>query len=70
MEQISVDERRARIGRRHRLAPSCQAPDPVQAAASLVALHATDPATVHLSVAARVPGESRSRSVPCTTTAR
>ncbi|MFC5262882.1 winged helix DNA-binding domain-containing protein [Kribbella qitaiheensis] len=56
MEQISLDERRARIGRRHRLAPSCQAPDPVQAAASMVALHATDPATVHLSVAARVPG--------------
>lgn len=56
MERIGVEERRARIGRRHRLAPSCQAADPVQAAESLVVLHATDPATVHLSVAARVPG--------------
>jgi hypothetical protein len=56
MEHIGVEERRARIGRRHRLAPSCQAADPVQAAESLVVLHATDPATVHLSIAARVPG--------------
>jgi hypothetical protein len=56
MERIGAAERRARIGRRHRLAPSCQAADPVQAAASMVVLHATDPATVHLSVAARVPG--------------
>ncbi|GAA1551503.1 winged helix DNA-binding domain-containing protein [Kribbella sancticallisti] len=56
MERITVAERRARIGRRHRLAPSQQAADPVEAAASLVVLHATDPATVHLSVAARVPG--------------
>jgi hypothetical protein len=56
MERIGAAERRARIGRRHRLAPSCQAADPVQAAAAMVVLHATDPATVHLSVAARVPG--------------
>jgi hypothetical protein len=56
MERIEVGERRARIGRRHRLAPSCQAADPVQAAEALVVLHATDPATVHLSIAARVPG--------------
>ena len=56
MERIAVEERRARIGRRHRLAPSCQADGPLQAAESLVVLHATDPATVHLSVAARLPG--------------
>jgi hypothetical protein len=56
MLRIGVEERRARIGRRHRLAPSAQADDPVEAAGSMVALHATDPATVHLSVAARVPG--------------
>ncbi|MEU4395650.1 winged helix DNA-binding domain-containing protein [Kribbella sp. NPDC023855] len=56
MERISVGERRARLGRRHRLAPSCHAGDPVEAAASLVVLHSTDPATVHLSIAARVPG--------------
>jgi len=56
MRRIGVEERRARIARRHRLAPSTQAADPIEAAESLVALHATDPATVHLSVAARVPG--------------
>jgi len=56
MLRIGVEERRARIGRRHRLGPTVQAADPVEAAASVVALHATDPATVHLSVAARVPG--------------
>ncbi|WBQ07367.1 winged helix DNA-binding domain-containing protein [Kribbella sp. CA-293567] len=56
MERISVAERRVRLGRRHRLAPGCQASGPVEAAESMVVLHATDPATVHLSVAARVPG--------------
>ncbi|MEI8411716.1 MULTISPECIES: winged helix DNA-binding domain-containing protein [unclassified Kribbella] len=56
MLRIGVEERRTRIGRRHRLGPGVQAADPVEAAASVVALHATDPATVHLSVAARVPG--------------
>ncbi|HEY0688619.1 MAG TPA: winged helix DNA-binding domain-containing protein [Kribbella sp.] len=56
MRKISAGERQARIGRRHRLAPSDQAAGAVQAAESMVVLHATDPATVHLSVAARVPG--------------
>jgi hypothetical protein len=56
MLRIGVEERRTRIGRRHRLGRDVQAADPVEAAASVVALHATDPATVHLSVAARVPG--------------
>lgn len=56
MRSISVEERRARIGRRHRLAPSAHAAGPLEAAESMVVLHATDPATVHLSVAARVPG--------------
>jgi hypothetical protein len=56
MKRIEVAERQARIGRRHRLAASCQAADPAEAAGALVVLHATDPATVHLSVAARVPG--------------
>ncbi len=56
MVRIGVEERRTRLGRRHRLGTGCQAADPVEAAASMVALHATDPATVHLSVAARVPG--------------
>lgn len=56
MQRMTVEERRARIGRRHRLARSAQAADPVEAAESMVVLHGTDPATVHLSVAARVPG--------------
>ncbi|GAA1573956.1 winged helix DNA-binding domain-containing protein [Kribbella hippodromi] len=56
MVRIGVGERRARLGRRHLLGAGCQAADPVEAATALVALHATDPATVHLSVAARVPG--------------
>ena len=56
MVRMGVAERQARLGRRHRLGAGCQAADPVEAAASMVALHATDPATVHLSVAARVPG--------------
>jgi hypothetical protein len=56
MERISAGERRARLGRRHRLARSAQATDPVEAAGSMVVLHSTDPATVHLSIAARVPG--------------
>ncbi|GAA2834339.1 winged helix DNA-binding domain-containing protein [Kribbella solani] len=56
MVRIGVGERRARLGRRHLLGAGCQAADPVQAATAMVALHATDPATVHLSIAARVPG--------------
>jgi hypothetical protein len=51
---VDVDERRARLARRHRLAPSHRAPDVVDAATSLVALHGTDPATVYLSARARV----------------
>ncbi|TCC02464.1 winged helix DNA-binding domain-containing protein [Kribbella soli] len=56
MVRIGVEERRTRLGRRHRLGAGCQAGDAVEAAASMAALHASDPATVHLSVAARVPG--------------
>lgn len=56
MRKIDVTERQARIGRRHRLAPSAQAASPLEVAESLVVLHATDPSTVHLSVAARIPG--------------
>ncbi|TDD48554.1 winged helix DNA-binding domain-containing protein [Kribbella antibiotica] len=56
MRQIGVEERRGRIGRRHRLAASSKAADATEAATAVVALHATDPATVHLSIAARVPG--------------
>ena len=54
MLEIDVAERRARLARRHRLAPGERAGDVVEAADSLVCLHATDPATVFLSAWARV----------------
>ena len=51
---MDVAERRARLGRRHHLAPSCSAASPLDVARGLVAFHATDPATVFLSAAARL----------------
>ena len=49
MERITVGERRARLVRRHLLAPAARSDDPVEVARSLVALHSTDAATVFLS---------------------
>jgi hypothetical protein len=51
---VDVDERRARIGHRHRLATEARLDDPVAITEGVVALHATDPATVHLSTMARM----------------
>ncbi|GAB3141951.1 winged helix DNA-binding domain-containing protein [Amycolatopsis stemonae] len=49
---ISIEQRRARLGVRHHLAaPAATVADAV---AGVVALHATDPATVHLSACARL----------------
>lgn len=56
MRRFDAAERRARLARRHRLAPGFRAPDVVDAARGVVALHATDPATVYLSAWARVDG--------------
>lgn len=56
MERIGVAQRRARLGVRHRLAPTAQAPDVVTATRDMLALHGTDPATVYLSAWARVTG--------------
>jgi hypothetical protein len=53
---VSVGERRARLGRRHRLRPDARAADVGEAAAAMVGLHATDPATVYLSARSRVTG--------------
>ena len=53
MVRIGVDERRARLVRRHRLAVACRGESPSEVAESLVALHSTDPATVFLSTWAR-----------------
>lgn len=52
--QISDGERGARIGVRHRLAPAARASHVHDVAESLVALHSTDPASVFLSVNARM----------------
>ncbi|MEO3927104.1 winged helix DNA-binding domain-containing protein [Micromonosporaceae bacterium B7E4] len=54
--RIEVAERRARIGRRHRLAADARADDPVEVARELVALHASDPPTVYLALFARLAG--------------
>ncbi|MDP1804171.1 MAG: crosslink repair DNA glycosylase YcaQ family protein, partial [Acidimicrobiales bacterium] len=54
MLRITVEERRARLGMRHRLAAGAQIDDPVAIADAVVALHGTDPASVFLSAAARM----------------
>ena len=58
MHRIDVAERRRRLAVRHALAPGHKVdgapPDPAQVARQLVALHSTDPATVYLSVLARI----------------
>jgi Winged helix DNA-binding domain len=56
VDRIDAEERRARLARRHRLAPEDRADDVVDATRSIVCLHATDPATVYLSAWARVDG--------------
>ncbi|WP_338773819.1 winged helix DNA-binding domain-containing protein [Nocardia vulneris] len=53
MRSIDVAERRARLAVRHRLATANRSDQVTEIARSLVALHATDPATVYLSVGAR-----------------
>ncbi|MEU2248281.1 winged helix DNA-binding domain-containing protein [Streptomyces sp. NPDC019224] len=54
MQRISDEQRRIRIGCRHLLAPAVRASSPVAVADALVGLHATDAATVFLSVCARL----------------
>jgi hypothetical protein len=54
MRTISDEERRARLGARHRLAdPAASVEDAVR---SMVGLHSSDPSTVYLSARARVDG--------------
>ncbi|MGI8336227.1 winged helix DNA-binding domain-containing protein [Actinomadura scrupuli] len=54
MRLMSVAERRARLGVRHRLAESARTDDVTQIARDLVALHSTDPASVYLAAVARM----------------
>lgn len=54
MYAFDLADRRARLARRHRLAPGTKAPDVEAATSALVGLHATDPATIYLSAWARV----------------
>ncbi|MGI5131854.1 winged helix DNA-binding domain-containing protein [Pseudonocardia sp. CA-107938] len=52
---IDDAQRRARLATRHRLVPAERTADPVAITESLVALHSSDPVTVHLSAAVRMP---------------
>ena len=53
VQMIDAEQRRVRLARRHRIAPGFRAADVEAATASMVCLHATDPATVYLSAWAR-----------------
>lgn len=54
MRSIGVEERRARLARRHLLLPGTRTDDVRAVADALVALHSSDPVTVYLSVFARM----------------
>lgn len=56
MRLVDDRERRNRLALRHGLHPDHRASDPVAAAESLVCLHATEAASVHLAVGARTAG--------------
>lgn len=56
MRHLPDSERRARIARRHAVAPGRRVADPVAATRAMTVLHATEPATVYLSLFARVDG--------------
>lgn len=61
MHAISDEQRRARLGVRHALAPPAACDTVAEAAAAVLALHATDPASVYLSAAARTSGATVER---------
>ncbi|RLK58951.1 winged helix DNA-binding domain-containing protein [Actinokineospora cianjurensis] len=54
MRHVSDEERRARLGVRHAIAPGARVGSPEEAARGVGVLHATEPATVYLSCWARV----------------
>lgn len=55
---VTDEERRARLGVRHALAPSGRVRSPEDAARAVVCLHATEPPSVHLSCWARTEASS------------
>jgi hypothetical protein len=57
--QVSAAERRARLAVRHHLAPSARAGAVTAAAADMIALHGTDPASVYLAAWARTSDADR-----------
>ncbi len=56
MRHVPDTERRARLARRHAVAPGHRVADPEAATRAVTVLHSTEPATVFLSVHARVDG--------------
>jgi hypothetical protein len=62
VRHIDDEERRARLGVRHHLAPPARVADVRALAGDLVGLHATDPATIYLAAAARL--KTPARAVP------
>ncbi len=58
MRHISDVERRARLATRHGVAPWARVADPVAATRAMTVLHSTEPATVYLSLQARIDGLS------------
>lgn len=60
MREISNAERRSRLAVRHALHPDHRSSGPVEAARAMTVLHATEPASVYLSVQARHPETSTS----------
>lgn len=59
MRTVTTAERRARLARRHRLAPGTRTDDVLRISDDLLALHSSDPATVFLSAWARMVDPSR-----------
>ena len=54
MRCVTIQERRARLVRRHLLAADTRVDTPEEVAAALVALHSSDPSTVFLAARARL----------------
>src|SRR5258708_24389116 len=54
MRKFTVEERRARLSRRHHLAPANRAASATEVARGIVGLHGTDPATVFVAAWARM----------------